>query len=142
MKIFSIKKRGVWHITKPNGTSYCSNARIDKDWYMEERVPDTVVIKERDDETLCNGCVGMAYKAGVIEVTDKEVGGMKKDERLAEVWKRKDEALKEYRSFEDGLELRYSYDLNIMSKLFYEYDVTLEEFQEYGRNQKLKEVAE
>ena len=67
---------------------------------------------------------------------------MKKDERLAKVWKRKDEAVKKYRSFEDGLEVRYGYDLNVMSKLFEEYDVTLEEFQEYGRNQKMKEVAE
>lgn len=67
---------------------------------------------------------------------------MKKDERLAKVWKRKDEAIKKYRSFEDGLEVRYGYDLNVMSKLFEEYDVTLEEFQEYGRNQKLKEAAE
>lgn len=67
---------------------------------------------------------------------------MKKDERLAKVWKRKDEAIKEYRSFEDGLEVRYGYDLNVMSKLFEEYDVTLEDFQEYGRNQKMKEVAE
>ena len=67
---------------------------------------------------------------------------MKKDERLAKVWKRKDVAIKKYRSFEDGLEVRYGYDLNVMSKLFEEYDVTLEEFQEYGRNQKMKEVAE
>ena len=67
---------------------------------------------------------------------------MKKDERLAKVWKRKDEAIKKYRSFEDGLEVRYGYDLNVMSKLFEEYDVTLEEFQEYGRKQKIKEVAE
>lgn len=67
---------------------------------------------------------------------------MKKDERLAKVWKRKGEAIKEYRSFEDGLEVRYGYDLNVMSKLFEEYGVTLEEFQEYGRNQKMKEVAE
>ena len=67
---------------------------------------------------------------------------MKKDERLAKVWKRKDEAIKKYRSFEDGLEVRYGYDLNVMSKLFEEYDVTLEEFQEYGRNQKMKEVEE
>ena len=67
---------------------------------------------------------------------------MKKDERLANVWKRKDEAIKKYRSFEDGLEVRYGYDLNLMSKLFEEYDVTLEEFQEYGRNQKMKEVEE
>lgn len=67
---------------------------------------------------------------------------MKKDERLAKVWNRKDEAIKKYRSFEDGLEVRYGYDLNVMSKLFEEYDVTLEEFQEYGRNQKMKEVEE
>ena len=67
---------------------------------------------------------------------------MKKDERLAKVWNRKDEAIKKYRSFEDGLEVRYGYDLNVMSKLFEEYDVTLEEFQEYGRKQKIKEVAE
>lgn len=73
MKIFSIKKRGVWHIPMSSGTSYCSNARIDKDWYMKERDADTVIVKERDDETLCNACVGMAYKAGVLEVIDKEV---------------------------------------------------------------------
>lgn len=73
MKIFSIKKRGIWHIPKPSGTSYCSNARIDEDWYMEKRDTDTVDVKERDGETLCNACVGMAYKAGVIEVIDKEV---------------------------------------------------------------------
>ena len=66
---------------------------------------------------------------------------MKKEERLANVWKRKDEAIKKYRSFEDGLEVRYGYDLNVMSKLFEEYDVTLEEFQEYGRKQKMKEVT-
>lgn len=73
MKIFSIKKRGVWHIPKPNGTSYCSNARIDKDWYMQKRDADTIEAKERESENLCNACVGMAYRAGVIEVTDKEV---------------------------------------------------------------------
>lgn len=67
---------------------------------------------------------------------------MNKKERLAEVWGRKDEALKEYRSFEGGLELSYGYDLNIMFKLFDEYDVTLEEFQEYGLKQRAKEVAE
>lgn len=73
MRIFSIKKRGVWHIPKPNGTSYCSNARIDKNWHMKQRDADTIEVKERDGEALCNACVGMAYKAGVIEVTDKEV---------------------------------------------------------------------
>ncbi|WP_373786531.1 hypothetical protein [Jeotgalibaca porci] len=71
MKIFSIKNRGVWHIPKPNGTSYCSNARIDKDWHMKQRDADTVDVKERDGETLCNACVGMAYREGVIEVASK-----------------------------------------------------------------------
>lgn len=67
---------------------------------------------------------------------------MKKKERLAEVWGRKDEALREYRDFENGLELSYGYDLNVMSKLFDEYDVTMKEFQEYGLKQRVNEVAE
>ncbi len=74
MLIFRIKKRKVWHIAHSKSDfSWCSNASIAKDWYRNDRDASTVEVKERDGETLCNACVGMAYKAGVIEVTDKEM---------------------------------------------------------------------
>ncbi len=74
MLIFRIKKRKVWHIAHDKSDfAYCSNASIAKDWYRNDRDASTVEVKERDGETLCNACVGMAYKAGVIEVMDKEV---------------------------------------------------------------------
>ena len=50
------------------------------------------------------------------------------------------ETVTSYRSLEDGLEVRTGYDLAKLTKLLKEYDLTVEDFQEYGR--KKKEVAE
>ena len=65
---------------------------------------------------------------------------MSKEERLAKVWERRHETLTEYRSLEDGLKVRTGYDLGKLTKVLKEYDLTVEDFQEYGR--KNKEVAE
>lgn len=74
MLIFRIKTSKVWHIPhSKSDLSWCSNASIAKDWYRNDRDASTVEVKERDGEILCNACVGMAYKAGVIEVIEKEV---------------------------------------------------------------------
>lgn len=65
---------------------------------------------------------------------------MSKEEKLAKVWERRHETVTTYRSFEDGLAVRAGYDLNKLTKLLKEYDLTVEDFQEYGRA--MKEVAE
>lgn len=65
---------------------------------------------------------------------------MSKEERLAKVWERRHETLTEYRSLEDDLKVRTGYDLTKLTKLLEEYDLTVGDFQEYGR--KKKEVAE
>lgn len=65
---------------------------------------------------------------------------MSKEERLAKVWERRHETLTEYRSLEDGLKVRTGYDLGKLTKVLKEYNLTVEDFQEYGR--KNKEVAE
>lgn len=65
---------------------------------------------------------------------------MNKEERLAKVWERRHETLTKYRSLEDGLKVRAGYDLGKLTKVLKEYDLTVGDFQEYGR--KKKEVAE
>ena len=65
---------------------------------------------------------------------------MSKEERWAKVWERRHETLTKYRSLEDGLKVRTGYDLGKLTKVLKEYDLTVEDFQEYGR--KNKEVAE
>ena len=65
---------------------------------------------------------------------------MSKEERLAKVWERRHETLTKYRSLEDNLEVRTGYDLAKLTKLLKEYDLTVEDFQAYGK--KMKEVAE
>lgn len=65
---------------------------------------------------------------------------MNKEERLAKVWERRHETLTEYRSLEDGLKVSTGYDLGKLTKVLKEYDLTVGDFQEYGR--KNKEVAE
>ena len=46
------------------------------------------------------------------------------------------ETVTSYRSLEDGLEVRTGYDLAKLTKLLKEYDLTVEDFQEYGRRMK------
>lgn len=65
---------------------------------------------------------------------------MTKEERLAKVWERRHETLTKYRSLEDGLKVRAGYDLGKLTKVLKEYDLTVGDFQDYGR--KKKEVAE
>ena len=67
---------------------------------------------------------------------------MNKKERLAEMWGRKDETLTLHRSLENGFKIETGYDLKKVKKLVSEYDLTVEDFQEYGRAQDAKEVAE
>ena len=67
---------------------------------------------------------------------------MNKKERLAEMWGRKDETLTLHRSLENEFKIETSYDLKKVKKLVSEYDLTVEDFQEYGRAQDAKEVAE
>ena len=67
---------------------------------------------------------------------------MTKEKRLSKVWARKNEALTLYRSLENGLKTETGYDLKKIEKLVSEYDLTVEDFQEYGRAQNAKEVAE
>lgn len=67
---------------------------------------------------------------------------MTKEKRLSKVWARKDETLTLYRSLENGLKTETGYDLKKIEKLVSEYDLTVEDFQEYGRTQNAKEVSE
>lgn len=62
--------------------------------------------------------------------------GMSKEERLAKVWERRYKTVTAYRSLEDGLEVCTGYDLAKLTKLLKEYDLTVEDFQEYGRRMK------
>ena len=66
---------------------------------------------------------------------------MNKEERLAKVWERRYKTVTTYRSLEDDLKVRTGYDLAKLNKLLKEYDLTVEDFQEYGRRMK-GEVAE
>lgn len=70
----------------------------------------------------------------------KRGNGMNKEERLAKVWERRYQVVATYRSLEDDLKVRTGYDLTKLTKLLEEYDLTVGDFQEYGR--KKKEVAE
>ena len=62
--------------------------------------------------------------------------GMNKEERLAKVWERRYQVVTTYRSLEDDLKVRTGYDLAKLNKLLKEYDLTVEDFQEYGRRMK------
>ena len=70
----------------------------------------------------------------------KRGNGMNKEERLAKVWERRYQVVTTYRSLEDDLKVRTGYDLTKLTKLLEEYDLTVGDFQEYGK--KLKEVTE
>lgn len=58
---------------------------------------------------------------------------MSKEERLAKVWERRYETLLSYESLEDGLKVKAGYDSSKLTKILKEYDLTVEDFQEYKR---------
>lgn len=62
-------KSKPWHISK-GSYSFCGNATVrpNESWHQT----DDRIVKHYDGEELCSACVGQAYKAGLIDIVDKE----------------------------------------------------------------------